>query len=543
MIKKSDSIQPPLATASILRQAPGLDRRLTNSRSNNWTSLRLFNIYRLSLTTIFFSQSFVANSPLLNINHLGIYSWASFSYLIISLLSLLTCWIERRGYNYQVQIFVYTDTILIILLMHSCGGITSGLGMLLIVSIAATGLLGRSPQAVIFSSLATLGLLAEYLYSTINISSYSGSSTQVGILGATLFVTAIITQKLKTSEVLIQQKEMAFANLAALNGQILQNMQAGVIALDESGQVQHINNTALKMLQIIHKPPFSLKLYHPKILQLLESWRLASQQNLTYLPSETGIKNIQINFRRLESRAQKGTLIYLDDISTLKDEMQQARLASLGHLTANIAHEIRNPLSAISHAAQLLYENKELAESDSRLSEIIQHHSDRINNIIENVQSISRGSDAIVDRIKLADWFDHFIQEFCQSDNDLESIDFTISCPEAVIEFDSVHFNRILTNLCQNSRIHGDCTKPLHIHVTEQPENQINIEVADEGPGINEQELDKLFEPFYTTSFHGSGLGLYIVNQLCELNDASISVFNNDYQGSSFQLTIKAIKL
>ena len=152
-------------------------------RSTNWTSVRLLNVYRLGLATIFFSQSFIDQSPLLIIRDLALYSWISLAFLILSLIWMLAAKIERRGFEQQVSLQIYSDTILIILLMHACGGISSGLGMLLIISIAVTSLLGKQSLALIFASLASLGLLAEYIYSTIHISGYSGNSTQVGILG------------------------------------------------------------------------------------------------------------------------------------------------------------------------------------------------------------------------------------------------------------------------------------------------------------------------------------------------------------------------
>jgi two-component system sensor histidine kinase PilS (NtrC family) len=217
--------------------------------------------------------------------------------------------------------------------------------------------------------------------------------------------------------------------------------------------------------------------------------------------------------------------------------MQQAKLASLGKLTANIAHEIRNPLAAISHAAELLAENEQLASTDQRLCQIIRQHSSRINDIIEDIMQISRGRVASKDRIELAQWIERFIDNYCLGGAaKRECFELKIEQQDLRIQFDSGHLTRILTNLCNNAKTHGNPDLPVTLKVYHNEFRAVCIEVADQGSGISQQELDKIFEPFYTTSHQGSGLGLYIVNQLCDLNDAKMTVTANEFGGASFIL-------
>ncbi|MFT5598546.1 MAG: two-component system sensor histidine kinase PilS (NtrC family) [Urechidicola sp.] len=516
-----------------------LDNNEFTPRSTNWTSIRLLNVYRLGLAAIFFSQSFVDQSPLLNIVNLALFSWVSLAFLILSLIWILATKIERRGFEQQVSLQIYSDTFLIILIMHACGGISSGLGMLLIISMAVTSLLGKQSLGLIFASLASLGLLAEYIYSLSYISDYSGNSTQVGILGATLFATAIVTHKLtlrlRTSERLVKQKERDVAQLFALNQEIIENLQAGVIVLTTNRLVRHINNTARQMLHMTPDSPISLEDSQPKILTALDQWQESTEQDIPFLPSQTGLDNLQISFRLLKSSGQENTLIFLNDVSSIKTSMQQAKLVSLGQLTASIAHEIRNPLSAISHAAELLAENKELPKAEKRMTEIIYQHTDRINHIIEDILKISRGTPTTMEAIDLKRWIPEFIEAFClngESNADCFSLD--ISIDDSIISFDNGHLKQVMTNLCDNARTHGNSEKPTHINVYRNQSQAINIEIADRGPGMDQSSLDKIFEPFYTTSHQGSGLGLYIVNQLCELNSATIIVRKNNYGGTSF---------
>jgi len=515
-------------------------------RTTNWTSVRLLNVYRLGLSAIFFGQSFVSPSPLLTIVDLTLYSWTSFAFLVLAMVWVVAAWIERRGFQSQVSLQIYSDTIIIILLMHACGGISSGLGMLLIISVAITGLLTEQALAILFASLASIGLLAEHVYSVINIPGYTGTSTQVGILGASLIATAIVTHNLmmrvRSSEKLIQQRERDVALLSALNQEVIENLQAGVIVLNRSDQIRNINQAALDMLHIANNKSFSLQKDCPKLLSALESWRNISDEESTIPLADMGIDNIQISFRELQSEGQPNTMIFLNDVSSIRDSMQQAKLASLGHLTASIAHEIRNPLGAISYAAELLNENEEFGEADQRMIEIINQHTLRINNIIEDVLEISRGGSTLKEWIDLKTWLPVFIDDFCQSGlAKPESFVLEIEGENPGMQFDAGHLTQILTNLCTNACVHGDKDKPIIIRTFASLAYPLCIEIADQGPGIDSDIIDQIFEPFYTTSHQGSGLGLYIVGQLCELNNAFISAKTNKYDGTSFILQMTSL--
>ncbi len=515
-------------------------------RSTNWTSVRLLNVYRLGLAAIFFGQSFVSPSPLVNIVDLTLYSWSSFAFLVLALVWVVAARIERRGFQSQVSLQIYGDTIIIILLMHACGGISSGLGMLLIISVVITGLLTEQTLAILFASLASLGLLAEHVYSVTNIPGYTGTSTQVGILGASLIATAIVTHNLMTrvrsSERLIQQRERDVALLSALNQEIIENLQAGVIVLSRNDHIRHINRAALDMLHISNRKSISMQKDCPHLLAAVESWRQTPQDESSSPGSEIGIDNIQISFRQLESEGQPNTMIFLNDVSSVRDSMQQAKLASLGHLTASIAHEIRNPLGAISYAAELLNENQEFSEADQRMIDIINQHTLRINNIIEDILTISRGSSTVKEHIDLASWLPTFIDGFCRSDlAGPDSFKLEIEIDKPVTPFDEGHLSQILTNLCTNAFVHGDNEKPITVRVFATLAYPLCIEIADQGPGIKSEILDQIFEPFYTTSHQGSGLGLYIVGQLCELNNAFISARLNQHNGTSFILQMTSL--
>lgn len=516
----------------------------TPRRRSNWTTVRLLNVYRFGLAAVFFSQSFFDKSPLLNIIDTTLYAWSSFAFLTLALIWILAASIERRSFNLQVSLQIYSDVFLILLLMHACGGVGSGLGMLLIISIATTGLLTTQSHAMLFASLAAIGLLTEHVYSVINIPGYDLISTQAGVLGAALIATAYVTHLLSmrvaSSEQLAQKSARDLALLSALNQEIIENLQAGVIVLNSQYRIQHINQAASRLLRLpAITRNFSLYKECPKLISALNIWQEGGKQETPYLPSETGLENVQLSFRELQNMGQTNVLVFVSDVSSIQSSMQQAKLASLGHLTANIAHEIRNPLGAISYAAQLLEENEEVADVDRRMIEIINQHTQRINHIIEDILNISRDKPTLPEHINLQQWLPGFIHKFCQSGEADEScFELTVDSDTSEILFDEGHLDRIMTNLCHNARAYGDTDKSLIINVFTGQENNTCIEIADQGPGIDPGLLDKIFEPFYTTGRQGSGLGLFIVSQLCELNNASISARNNQYNGSSFTVSV-----
>lgn len=521
-----------------------LDLKQIISRQNN--SARILHIYRIIIAAILFAQILLPETSLLNINDTELFTWISFFYLIGSLVWLLISWQPTHYNEHLISIQIYLDIIVIIFLMHASGGVQSGLGTLLIINIIMTSLLCTRALTITFAALSTVALLAEYIYSQIGQLGHKAGSTQVGLLGIALFVTAFVsirlTQEIRESNKLAKQQHNNLKNLSILNDHIIENMQSGVIALDHHFHIQHINNVAVQLLLLPHSLNRHLEEVHLSLWNLFEQW-LGNfhQPNHLYLPAESAIDNAQIRFKRIADNKHHSFLIFLDDLSIIHKQAKQTKLAALGHLTANIAHEIRNPLGAISHASQLLAESTHLDKTDLRMTEIIEQHSQRINHIIEDVLQISRSKKIKRECIAIEPWLQQFIQDFClgsEATNDCFAP--LIQTQDSSILFDSGHLSQILTNICQNAKQHGLANHPIHI-LTSKTKHHYTIEIADEGPGISEKELQKITEPFYTTSSKGSGLGLYIVTQLCDLNSAKLEISSNQYQGTSVNIKCQLI--
>jgi two-component system sensor histidine kinase PilS (NtrC family) len=232
-------------------------------------------------------------------------------------------------------------------------------------------------------------------------------------------------------------------------------------------------------------------------------------------------------------------MIILEDIALYNQQVQQSKLASLGRLTASIAHEIRNPLGAISHAGQLLFENPHLSAQDRRLTEIIQTHSVRVNHIIEDILQLSRRTDSRREKIHLKPWLDNYLKNFTL-EHAIDMAAFKLSCEEEPLcaFIDQGHLRQIMDNLCRNALKYGQPDAGQMTLRTFAMQHGPCIEIIDNGSGISREHQNQLFEPFFTTSSSGTGLGLYISRELAELNQAKLSYYLTDDKRSCFRLCL-----
>ncbi|MEX2367131.1 MAG: HAMP domain-containing sensor histidine kinase, partial [Pseudohongiellaceae bacterium] len=277
------------------------------------------------------------------------------------------------------------------------------------------------------------------------------------------------------------------------------------------------------------------------LLGYLENWKI--NPHIRILPFNMPESDIQIqaNFSYLTPGDNSNVLIFLEDYSLLSSRVQQLKLVSLGRLTASIAHEIRNPLGAISHASQLLTESSKLPEGDERLIEIIINHSNRINSIIENILQLSRNKGEVPELINLSLWLPQFISRFANSYNHPVTIDLELADDNIQIRVNPSQLEQLLTNLCDNG-IRYSMKKTGREHLTVRVQFSPDglspyIDIIDEGEGIPLADRGKIFEPFFTTERSGTGLGLYICREICEANQAQISYLRTENQQSCFRIS------
>jgi len=514
-----------------------------------WKPLRLLSFYRVILASMLAALFFgLTDNTTLGIQNTSIYQLTVLGYLLFGLVAGFAARLRVPGYELQTVIQILIDIIAITLLMFASGGPASGLGMLLIISVATGSILLPGRMAFLFAAMATIAIMGEQIYSSIIlVAERPAGYTQAGLLGLALFVTAGITYllvlRIRETEALALRRGIDIDNLAKLNAMIVERLQAGIIVTDHQHRIRLINNTALKLLdKPAAEPKQSLQTFSPTLYKKLAAWRNAPEAEPSLLDVDTTGAKLLTHFTLLGTSKGLGSLIFLEDTATMSKRAQQIKLASLGRLTASIAHEIRNPLGAIGHATQLLDESDALDDSDRRLITIIGNHTRRVNTVVENVLQLSRPGTSLPQQIKLHDWLKSFVDEFAHSGScQPNQIRFSVEPPDLEVHCDPSLLHQAVWNLCQNAARHGageDTAVQIKLVGTRLPSSERPcLDIIDNGPGIDMELAEKIFEPFFTTSSNGTGLGLYIAREICESNQSQLEYIPVTDAGSCFRIT------
>ncbi len=499
--------------------------------------LRIYTTYRvilaLLLAGVFFSGF---ASEILGSRYSQLFAVVSLSYILLALATVaIGHFSGYRSSAASLFFILITDIVVLTLLMHASGSLSSGLGFLMLVTVAAGSIFFTGQLGILVAAVASICIVVESIVSSYFLLSRTNTVFPSGLLGILLFITALIFQYLNRAmrsaqEVADKEAEQS-AHLQQLNEMIVQRMLTGIVVADAHDRIELINRSAVKLLGghmpgIPLSPGQSLRVV-PGLYQQMKRWREHPWLRTPPFLPKNGATEVQANFTTLHQGSQRRTLIYLDDLRAMAQHAQQLKLSSLGRLTGSIAHEIRNPLGAISHASQLLGELRAEDGDIALLTNIIEKHTRRVNQIVENVLQLSRQKAPATQKFSLNIWLTRFLvdyQDGCGRDCMLET---NLQSPGGQVSFDPSHLQQVLTNLLDNAirysfQSTGEYWAEIRVFFDPEQENPL-LEVIDRGPGVPAEGREKLFEPFYTTSGEGSGLGLYIARQLCEINYSSIN--------------------
>lgn len=508
-------------------------------------AIRVINILRFILSLIFISFYFfiIESSWLDSVNTTMFFSLA-IAYAIFSAILLTLSPLKSKILIISHPIQIIIDICFIILMMFAAGGIQSGLGLLLIISIVTASMISNGRLSLFYAAIATIGLLLEQTYRILKWDLPLASYTQSVMLSLSCFATAwlaySLAQRLLQSEALASARGIDLENMEQINALITQKMQDGVIVVDQHRNIRHHNQQADALLSLSDQNgSTTLNEHLLQITETFNSW-VQHAHNQAYI--------VSINNRELRLQLEPinrlnrefGAVIFIQDWSQIQSVAQQAKLAALGRLTANIAHEIRNPLSAISHANQLLQEEEHNSPSNIRMLQIIADNIQRIDQIIKDVLELNRRDRTQQETISLNQFITDFHAQFCAVEK-IPSSHFHLSSftRAQTIAFDQRHLTQILWNLCRNGWEHSNqMVGSLRLRCYEGSGATLNLEITDDGHGVADKDRSKLFEPFYTTKTTGNGLGLYISRELAEANGARLQYRPLEH-GSAFVLQLK----
>lgn len=539
------STQDSEAATLTLAPPPGIHRRSSVQpyRFAAWGAPRWLFLLRLLLVAVLILVFSPASpSPLADRLDARL-AWVVLgAYALLVLLSGLNLYARWPNRENQVYLAVFVDIAAFALLMHAAGGVQSGLGVLLAVAVAAGALMVEGRLSLLFAALATLAVITQQVVAHLQGAAPAAGYTQAGLLGVLFFTVAILAhllyRRLHAVEALAARRQVDIDDLSKLNDYIIQNMGTGILVVDGERRLRMMNQAARDLLGLVSPPSGAeLRRLSPAVAEWLDAhvqpW--APQGGML----QVGERELKPSRHLLGSNRANGVLIFLRDNQELLREAQQFKLASLGTLTASIAHNVRNPLSCIAHAGQLLGESETLSEEDRHLVEIIRRNSTRIDEIIQSVLQLSKRNQVEPRLLDLVPWVTDLCSEFRES-HGLASEHLLVKAKQTTIpvEVDPRHLHQIVTNLLENALLHGGA--PAHIQVRlamGAGADRALLEVRDEGPGIDEQTAREMFSPFYTTRAGGTGLGLYIARELAETNGIRLQYERLWPHGSCFRLT------
>ena len=518
-----------------------------------WRVIALLNVFRLLLPMLLLLVFFF-DAPTQSVGRQqpGLFLAVAVAYFAFGLLCIVG--IQRRAPSAQWQAMIHlgVDTLAMAMMLHASGGISTGLATLLVLPAGATATIVERRYALLGTSFIALALLAETTIGFLQGESSTSDFLVTGLTGASLFAITLLAipfaRRLRESEELAKQRELDLANLNELNKFIVQHLRESILVVDELDRVRLINETASRLLSggPVTSSGTPLADVSPRLGYLLDAWRRQASDRRDTMGEVVGADGgtiIRPHFVALSEGGAGSVLVFLEDMSVIAERAQQTKLASLGRLSASIAHEIRNPVGAMSHAGQLLRESPSLTPEDKHLTDIIEKNGVRVSHIIENVLQLSRRDTTRQERFNVVEWLIGFVPEYEQTlQLDAASFRTENDAGSGVleVEFDPSHLHQVLWNLCDNAFRHGSTADvPARVDIRTgriASSGRPFLEVADRGPGIDPAQAERIFEPFFTTGAGGTGLGLFISRELCQTNGALLLYEPRPGGGSIFRI-------
>ncbi len=466
------------------------------------------------------------------------------AYMVASVLLLL--WRSERHLSTLVFGGACLDILALTLATHALPEVSAGIAMMLLFNVAAAAMLLPLRYGVTVAALASLALALEFVWSTVASGSQPRSAAELSMFITSYLALAWlgyrIGQRARSSEQLVEKRTAEVANLVEINELIIRRMRTGVLVVDTNNRITLANEAASLLLGDggSEAPAAGLNNIAPELARRLQRWRNGWQVDDAPLQLFPDQPEVQPRFARLLADSDL-TLVFLDDATVVSRRAESLTLATLGRFSASLAHEIRNPLAAINYAVQLLEESRNVDDADRRLLQIIHQQCLRTNGIVESVLGLARRERANPENIDLGAFVRRFVDDYRQTlsieTDSLEAIVPGQSVPALV---DPRHLQQILTALVHNALKYGrimDEPSRVRLRVFQDGRNAL-VDVLDRGPGIPEGVVAQLFRPFFTTSEHGTGLGLYIARELCRANQASLEYVPVPGGGACFRIAL-----
>ncbi len=568
-----------------------------------WTSLRYFCVTRLVIAAVLLGASLYGGERVsVGTQDPALFARTAVTYAVLAATFGYLAATRQRHFYLQLVVQLLVDVIGLTLLMSASGGTRSGLALLMLLPIAGSAILSPALLAIGFAAFCSLAILAETLWRETRYDEPSSNMVLAGLFGVASFAIAIVMNRLAArlivQERIARQRGYDLRAQIEINRLVVADMQDGVLILAADGTPRAANPAALRMLGLDDARALVLDGWRghvggTAISRQFVAWRQSAgtiggsfELNSTIaaarddrhgdaLEADTVAEDGSGRRLRVRFVAPEGDalasgryVVFLEDLLRVEQRAQQLKLAAMGRLTASIAHEIRNPLAAISHAGALLAEetgdqlglpfgspqSEAQRAGAQRMVAIVRENAQRLNRIVEEILQLSRRAPVNVETIALVPWLDAMIDEFCRTQDCSRDVVSLVAKGAPSIRFNGEHLRQVLVNLLSNAvryasgrdasvavqvnvlanartlnatAIAADDATPERLEEAHPLIERVELVVQDDGPGIDRATRANLFEPFFTTHHRGTGLGLYLARELCLANDATLDYSNN----------------
>lgn len=512
-----------------------------------WKSLRYFNWYRVCIGGLLFVSALLHPQTLSVLSadrdsfHLGLTG----IYLLATIASSFGLHYFRRRFNRQLSLSVLIDVSVLTLLIHADGGLRSGLGAMLLVTLAGAGLVGQGRLVLFYAATATLAVLFEQSYRAMVTGFDVVDFFQTGLFCAGFFGVAISARLLATrvvaNEELARKRGVDLKNQTLVSQRVIEEMQDGVLVLNRTGWVKQHNPRAEQLLGLGNPTERRLVNYSTELARGFADWCEHGTNESVLVRAPASGMQLRARFVSTDS-SDRDVLVFLEDMGSLQEQARQLKLAALGRLTANIAHEIRNPLSAINHAGELLREESRGSAHD-RLLRIVLDNTQRVERIVSDVLELGRRDRAHREKIDLRQTLPILVEEYTLKEKVAAGVVQFEFLGAATLFFDRPHFHQVMWNLLGNALRHSQrLSGSIRLRVLDGGrEGWVDVHIIDDGSGVDESHREQIFEPFFTTHNRGTGLGLYIARELCDANGARLELLSSE-MGTDFCISGRAVE-
>ncbi len=523
--------------------------------AENWRGLRLANAYRLLLALALTAAAITDRGPaLFGQTAPSLFMITAWAYLFLAM--AFEWLLELRVLPFRPQAHLHTigDLVCLILVAYASGGPQGPIALALIIAVGIAAVLHGGRAAIGYAAAGGLLVLGEAVYSSW-FQADADHITNSGFLGAALLLITVLViafeRRAAAWEQRSQTQEKEVRYLSELALRVIDQTDNGIVVTDPDGRIEYINDAARQLLrrpegdeQTEETDPNDLGDVCPTVLDALQDWLRGSGPQLADLDHP---RRIRANFHRIETALGPRALVLLLDLTAEDERVRRDKLAALGRLIASIAHEVRNPLSSIRQAAELLPDS-DTPEEREQLTTIITRHSDRINRLVEDVLGAARSPVVHPQPVELGQWLTQFVasrRQRWQNADPAPELETRLPDESATVQVDATHLWQIMDNLCDNAERHGrpaDGRLKIAIMLSPAGHSGWQLRVCDNGPRIEAAHRDALFEPFFTTHSQGTGLGLFVSRELALANRGELGLEDPDrgpeQAGNCFVLTL-----